>query len=380
MTAKLKTISYADLVNTLLENLSNREREVLQKRNSIGDLPKHTLEQIGKDFNITRERVRQIEKEGLRKIAGFDYAKANLPVSDLEKMILDYLNSHGGIMAEDHLKEKLLNDQIEAEEKALDFVLNYILAERLSRVNDVQDHYIIWKIKDADLDTALAITEVLKDLISKHGKPLHINDLIEQFKSHDHWSHVDDHQSANELILEALLRLRKDVNSNILNQWGLHNWNTIRPKRMTDKAYLIMLRENRPLHFAEVADLINQADFDRKKACAATVHNELILDKKYVLVGRGIYALKEWGYEQGTVADIISKILQANGAMTKKDLTEEVLKQRLVQKTTITLALMNKDSPTTKIPSKKPNMPPISLSIVLRKGITCTILKILSST
>jgi len=343
MTAKLKTISYAELVNTLLDNLSNREREVLQKRNAIGDLPKHTLEQIGKDFNITRERVRQIEKEGLRKIASFDYAKANLPVVDLEKMILDYLNSHGGIMAEGHLKEKLLNQELEAEEKALDFILSYILAERLERVSDIREHYIIWKIKDSDLDTALAIAEALRDLISKHGKPLHVEDLIEQFRSHKHWSHVDNHQSENELILEALLRIRKDINSNILNQWGLHNWNTIRPKRMTDKAYLIMLREKRPLHFAEVADLINQANFDRKKACPATVHNELILDEKYVLVGRGIYALKEWGYEQGTVADIISRILENKGAMNKKDLTEEVLKQRLVQKTTITLALMNKD-------------------------------------
>jgi hypothetical protein len=343
MTAKLKTISYADLVSTLLENLSSREREVLQKRNAIGDFPKHTLEKIGKDFNITRERVRQIEKEGLRKIAGFDYAKANLPVADLEKIILDYLNSHGGIMAENHLKEKLINEELEAEERALDFILSYILAERLSRVDDVKDHYIIWKIKDADLDTALAISEVLKELITNHNKPLNTQDLIEQFKHHKHWSYVNDHQSENDLILEALLRLRIDINSNILNQWGLHNWNTIKPKRMTDKAYLIMLREERPLHFAEVANLINEADFDRKKACPATVHNELILDKKYVLVGRGIYALKEWGYEQGTVADIIGRILKENGAMTKKDLTEEVLKQRLVQKTTITLALMNKD-------------------------------------
>lgn len=341
MTAKIKTISYAGLVNDLLANLSDREREVLQKRNALADLPKTTLEQIGNDFSITRERVRQIEKEGLRKIKSLDYDKAKLPISDIEAMILDYLKTHGGLMSEDHLFDKLLNKQDEA--KALSFVLTNILAASFSRHDDLADHYIVWKLENTNLDQALEIANALKQLIEQHSKPLSLTDLLDKFESHKHYKTITEKEAEELAVVEALLRLRKDINKNILDQWGLSNWQTIKPKRMTDKAYLIMLKEGKPLHFVEVADLINQANFDRKTAHPATVHNELILDDKYVLVGRGIYALREWGYKEGTVTDIIMNILKDKGAMTKKDLTEAVLKQRLVQKTTITLVLMNKD-------------------------------------
>ncbi len=343
MTAKIKTISYAELVDAILASLPNREREVLQKRNALADSPKYTLEQIGKDFNVTRERVRQIEKEGLKKIKTLEAAKSKLPLTDLEAAIAEYLKSHGGIMSENHLVDKLLQDRQDQEEKALNFILANILAEKFARVDNLADHYIIWKLEDVNLDEALEIASALKNIIEKNSNPLTLEDLLGKFQSHNHFQSIDNKEADNHAILEALLNIRKDLNKNILGQWGLANWSTIKPKRMTDKAYLIMLKETRPLHFAEVADLINQANFDRKKAHPATVHNELILDDKYVLVGRGIYALKEWGYQEGTVADIMTKILKEKGPLTKKELTEEVLQQRLVQKTTITLVLMNKD-------------------------------------
>jgi hypothetical protein len=343
MTAKLKTISYVELVNDLLANLPEREREVLQKRNSLGDFPKYTLEQIGKDFNITRERVRQIEREGLKKIKSLDFNKVKLPFKDLENAVIDFLKNHGGAMAEWHLSEKLLKEQKADEEKALAFILSNILAEKIKRIADLDQYHEIWALTGVDLDETLTLAEALKELIAKHGNPLAINDLHDKFKSHELYAKLDNREGDNLVILEALLGLRKDLDVNILGQWGFNDWQTITPKRMTDKAYLIMLREGKPLHFVEVTDLINQANFDRKKAHPATVHNELILDDKYVLVGRGIYALKEWGYKEGTVADIISEVLKAKGPLDKKDITDEVLKQRMVQKTTITLVLMNKD-------------------------------------
>ncbi|MFA5188880.1 MAG: sigma factor-like helix-turn-helix DNA-binding protein [Patescibacteria group bacterium] len=344
MTAKIKIASYVGLVDSLLANLPDREREVLQRRNALSDIAEaHTLEQIGNDFNITRERVRQIEREGLKKLSALDYEKAKLPISDLQIEISDYLKAHGGIMAENHIKEKLLSEQKLDEERALNFILTNILGAKFNRLDNSNDYHIIWKLDNIDLDKTLEIVVALKDLISKHGNPLHLEDLESKFKDHAHYQTIDQMSGDNLAILEALLRLRKDLDKNILEQWGMINWNTITPKRMTDKAYLIMLREGKPLHFAQVADLINQADFDRKQAHPATVHNELILDDKYVLVGRGIYALKEWGYKEGTVADIISQILKAKGPVTRNELADEVLKQRMVQKTTITLALMDKE-------------------------------------
>ncbi|MCX6744889.1 MAG: hypothetical protein NTX82_05175 [Candidatus Parcubacteria bacterium] len=344
MSAKIKIISYSDLVDSLLANLPNREREVLQRRNALGEINEaHTLEQIGNDFNITRERIRQIEREGLKKLKGLDYQKLKLPIDDLETQVADNLKYYGGLMSEDHLKDKLLKEEKEEEERALDFILANFLNGKFARVEAQDDYQILWKMDSVDLAETLVIAKALKDLIENHGQPIHMEDLMDKFKYHNLYQRVEQLEAENQAIIEALLRINKHVKSNILKQWGLAIWNTIRPKRMTDKAYLIMLREKKPLHFAEVADLINQANFDRKKACPATVHNELILDDKYVLVGRGIYALKEWGFQAGTVADIISQILQQNGPQEKQDLMEKVLKQRMVQKTTIILALMDKN-------------------------------------
>lgn len=346
MTAKLRLISYADLVNSLLDNLPDREREVLQRRNALGQIEEaHTLEQIGRDFNITRERVRQIEREGLKKLKGLDYQKLKLPITELENQVQDNLKFHGGLMAESHLVEKLITEreQMDLEIRALNFILASIIAEKFVRVDDLSDYEVIWKLNHVNQDQALAIADALRSLINQADQPLHMEDLLNKFKSHDLFTKVDANEAENQVIIEALLRTRKDVRSNILKQWGLAIWNTITPKRMTDKAYLIMLREKKPLHFAEVADLINQADFDRKKACPATVHNELILDDKYVLVGRGIYALKEWGFKEGTVSDIIINMLKQEGPQTKQELMDKVLKQRMVQKTTIILALMDKN-------------------------------------
>ncbi|MDD5341532.1 MAG: sigma factor-like helix-turn-helix DNA-binding protein [Patescibacteria group bacterium] len=343
MSTKIKTICYAELTDSLLSNLQEREREVLQKRNGLANFPEATLEEIGELYNITRERVRQIEKEGLRKLLNLDYEKNKLPISDVQNQIEAYLLAHGGLMSENHLAEKLLAKQEADEEKALYFLMGHILGSKFSIVDDLEDYHTIWHVKTINLDEILKIGEALREFIAKQNSPIQLNDLHEKFQSHNLYEQINKASGDNQAIIEALLRLRNDLGRNILEQWGLADWSTIKPKRMTDKAYLIMLREKKPLHFKEVADLINAANFDSKKACPATVHNELILDDKYVLVGRGTYALSDWGYQEGTVADIIERILKDKGAIAKKELQDEVLKQRMVQKTTIALALMNKD-------------------------------------
>jgi hypothetical protein len=89
--------------------------------------------------------------------------------------------------------------------------------------------------------------------------------------------------------------------------------------------------------------MINTIKFDNRIAYPPTIHNELILNKEYVLVGRGIYALREWGYKPGVVVDVIESILHAHATpMTRQAIVEAVLKQRLVKKNTIHLALTNK--------------------------------------
>jgi hypothetical protein len=60
-----------------------------------------------------------------------------------------------------------------------------------------------------------------------------------------------------------------------------------------------------------------------------------------VLVGRGLYALSEWGYMSGIVKDVIRKILEKHGPLTKEEIVQKVLNERYVKENTILVNLQN---------------------------------------
>ena len=91
------------------------------------------------------------------------------------------------------------------------------------------------------------------------------------------------------------------------------------------------------MHFSDVAKQISA--LFAKKAHVATTHNELIKDPRFVLVGRGLYALAEWGYQPGVVRDVIKEILKKQGPLTRDEVMEEVRKVRYVKDNTILVNL-----------------------------------------
>jgi DNA-directed RNA polymerase delta subunit len=120
-------------------------------------------------------------------------------------------------------------------------------------------------------------------------------------------------------------------------------WPIVNPKNIRDKIYVILKQNGKHMHFNDIAGAIKESDFKRKDVTTQAIHNELIKDKRFVLIGRGIYALKEWGYERGTVADIISDVLKTAGEPLHRDeIVKRVLKSRYVKETTILLNLQSK--------------------------------------
>jgi DNA-directed RNA polymerase delta subunit len=100
-----------------------------------------------------------------------------------------------------------------------------------------------------------------------------------------------------------------------------------------------MRKHGEPMHFKEVADAISTTF--GKKTHYATCHNELIKDSRFVLVGRGMYALAEWGYKTGIAREVIRDILKKEGPMSKEDVVEKVMKERYFKKNTILVNLQN---------------------------------------
>jgi len=142
---------------------------------------------------------------------------------------------------------------------------------------------------------------------------------------------------------KALMEIDKRLKVVDDDKIGLYEWRHIHPRTLRDKILFVLRSEKSPMHFVDIAEKISSKTFDNKRVNIQAVHNELIRHPQFVLIGRGIYALKEWGYEKGTVADVIAKLLKEKGEMSQDDIIKNVLKNRQVKEITIVLALKNSE-------------------------------------
>lgn len=150
---------------------------------------------------------------------------------------------------------------------------------------------------------------------------------------------IDIADTHDDVVLKRWLMISKQIAANPLGEWGHADSPNVRVKGIRDYAYLVVKRHGSPMHFKEVAESIQQL-FNRK-AHTATTHNELIKDERFILVGRGLYALAEWGYSAGVVKDVLREILEENGPMTRADLIDRVRKERYVKDNTILVNLQD---------------------------------------
>ncbi|MDD5109617.1 MAG: sigma factor-like helix-turn-helix DNA-binding protein [Patescibacteria group bacterium] len=345
-----------EIISDLVKELNAKEREVLSRRFGLNGEPLQTLEEIGKNFEITRERIRQIQGAAVRKVRVAAEAKQRLAV--LEHTVTRLLHEHGGIAEAETFYRNLLShlDESATHRQAAIFIITELLPTHVERVRQNDQFYHGWKHRVLDLAFVQQTIDTLRGLIEGQQRSLKFDDLITSFKGHDFYlanrerfvpagiTMVENDEEAINRVLLSYLTISRQIEQNILGEWGLSEWPTIRPRRMGDKIYLVLKQGGKPLHFTEITEEINRASFDHKVAYPATIHNELILDERYVLVGRGIYALREWGYEPGTVGDVIMKVLtEAGKPLTRDEIVNEVSRRRFVRKSTIYLALTNRE-------------------------------------
>ena len=306
-----------------------REREIITRRFGLYDR-KETLEQIGELLGITRERVRQLEKAILirLKIAG-EEGKVTA-IQSVEKAIIRELSEMGRVATISDLTDTLLKDKATPLARAR-VAFAAALAPRLTVVDENDNYKSAVAIAEVGDEKKIRskVDEVVA-AVKKHGEPLTIEKLHDTL-GYDHPSQV-----------RALASVSKHL-SNLKDMWGLNKWPTVNPKNIRDKIYVILAENGKPLHFSEIADSIKDSNFSRKNVTTQAIHNELIKDKRFVLIGRGIYALDSWGYSKGTVADTIAEILRKSPEPLHRDeIVKRVLKSRQVKETTILLNLQSK--------------------------------------
>jgi hypothetical protein len=328
-TTATAALATEQIVNDILATIEReREREIISRRFGLFDR-KETLEQIGELLGITRERVRQLEKSVITRLKHAAEEGEVPHIDEVESLLVSTLEELGGVARLSEVSSKVTEANSRLEQARVAFLAQ--LCSKLVVIND-DDHYhhsIALRSRHDETTLKSHVTSLI-DAVKKIGEPKPIDHVAKQ-------AGIEDPKHA-----EAIASTSKNL-ATLNGRWGLMKWPMVNPKNIRDKIYVILHENGKHMHFNEISDAIKASEFKRKEVTTQAIHNELIKDKRFVLIGRGIYALKEWGYEKGTVADIISEVLKKAGEPLHRDeIVKRVLKSRYVKETTILLNLQGK--------------------------------------
>ncbi len=320
-------VLFSSTLQVLLGHLPVRSRSIVEARFGIGNDDPKTLEEIGKSYQITRERVRQVIGSAL----GFlSEEKAHPSIGQVVDSIEQALIERHGVVKSEELLERL-SLQSKKERGAL-----LAFLEALSIVKEekaTKEYERLYRLKDFSLARLKKIKDIAKNILEEGKDALDAKELYARFKK------VQSEVSEQELF--DMLSVSREIKQNVFGKWGLSGWSDIKPRGTREKAYLVLKTAMKPLHFREIADLIDSYGLQKKKKShPQTVHNELIKDKRFILVGRGIYALSDWGYKRGTVKEVITEILRASDKpLSREEVLARVLEIRQVKKSTVIINL-----------------------------------------
>jgi DNA-binding phage protein len=322
-------LSTSKLVKNVLNSIDReREQEIISRRFGLFER-KETLEQIGEMLGITRERVRQLEKSVITRLSALAEQGTIPDLKDFQTKLLDLLKNRGNVARVSLITSEITENPNREEQSRVAFLSQ--LCPEITVINEDDNFYNSLGVKSAnDANTLKTRVDALIDTIKKLGEPKTIAQIAKA-------AGITDAKEA-----EALSSTSKQL-ATLNGRWGLIKWPMVNPKNIRDKIYVILKENGKHMHFNEISDSIKKSDFKRKDVTTQAIHNELIKDKRFVLIGRGIYALKEWGYEKGTVADIITEVLaEAGEPLHRDEIVKRVLKSRFVKETTILLNLQGK--------------------------------------
>lgn len=325
------------IIDQLFSVLDARQKRVLTKRYGLDNGEEMTLAELGKLFNVTRERIRQIEASALTEVR--KKAKEG-HIDQLVKVAVEKLRQTGGIRREDHLLTEIKHFA-EGKEMPINFAnqVRFLLeisgAVFYHREDDLTNAH--WHLSADHQKKAFDFLDnLVKHLQEKKHQTLHEKRFSEFFEE------IVKLQKMEKEVAQHYLAISKKFGKNIYGDFGLTEWEEVNPRVSRDWIYLILKKASKPLHFGEIASEIRRIR-PSKKTNTQTIHNELIKDKRFLLVGRGIYGLRESDQlPAGTIRDILLHILKTEGPMKPKDLIAKVLKNRIFKETTILFNLQNK--------------------------------------
>ena len=322
------------LIATLIEKALKvvdqpREQEIITRRFGLNGA-KETLEQIGERLDITRERVRQLEKAALIRLKIASEKGEIEHLAEIEKALIRNLAESGRISKTQALADHYLEKSARAQEVSNILFITEISSKLVVIQENDKYHSAIANAEYGDERKIKTAIDEIVNIIKKNKSPMTLDELDAKL-SYEHPSQIEAIASISKLL------------ASLNGIWGLEKWPSVNPKNIRDKIFVILGAKKEPMHFSEIAEEIRKSDFSRKDVTTQAIHNELIKDKRFVLIGRGIYALDDWGFKKGTVADTIAAVLKEAGEPLYRDeIVKRVLEKRKVKETTVLLNLQSK--------------------------------------
>lgn len=318
-----------EIIRDLMLVLNEKEKRAITGRFGFTG-KKETLSAIGRELHLSRERVRQIEKNALRKMS----VLMEKNFSSLTEQVIKNFGLVGGVIIENVIPEEF--SKLADEQK---FAKNYVLLtctiiSGVEKINESDKFFSGWKLSNIKNDKIESTIEKIVNYFKKEEIPQPIEGIQAE---------IPELVKADKNFILASIAISKKLVVAKNGMIGLTVWPSVNPRNVRDKIYYVLKTSGQPLHFTEITSSIAALEFDNKRVVRATVHNELIADSRFVLIGRGIYALREWGYSDGTVHEVIKNILSnSKKPIPASEVIELVNRSRKVKKNTIIINLQTK--------------------------------------
>lgn len=332
-------LSFVEVFDAILKLLSEREKKIFILRYGIKNKPE-SLRQVGKKLSISFERVRQIELKIKEKI---NKNKNKEPFYSSFLTLLDFVEKQKGVILEKELLSFLKEDN-HFNLGTVEVLLNSF--SEFTHIKKTNKLFEGWNRLDIKTETINSIIFEIISILKRKNKPISLIQIYKYLAQSGviiPQRKVDFKPGFELQELEGLLKFSKEIKKTIDKKYGLIFWRNVQPKNISDKIYLVLKKYKKPAHYLKIKSLIEKAQFDNKKINIQAVHNELVKNKKFVLIGRGIYALSEWGFRKGTVQDVIKEILEQEGKpLFKDEIIKRVLQERKVTPQTVLINLYEK--------------------------------------
>lgn len=334
MSATTAPFDISHIFHTILESLAEKERSVISRRIGLTG-NRETLQEIGDTYGITRERVRQIEDVGIKKIGRIMRSSPLMKIQEAGEKVL---RMHGGVMTRDRLIAAIIT------EIGFSDAVNYNIIDvllqadfNLQRSKPQLGTVTYYHFPEIQKKLIESVHKEAVKVLKKKGDIMENTTLYEMIKI----NLFAQFGKIEPVMIDSIIDIYLDLVKGEEKFIGLEKWKILNPSTLKDKAIYVLKKKKEPMHFLDIASSITEYFSEPVKI--STIHNELIRNVEFVLIGRGIYVLKDWGYKDGTVLDVILDIFKKAGApLSTEEITARVLKVRQVKTTTIYMNLQNK--------------------------------------